>query len=131
MGDETGLPVHELGGANDPAAECLPNGLVAEADSQDGDTSGKRLDHVQAYAGFTGCFRTRGDDDAFGRHALDFRDGNLIVATHREFGAEFAEGAYDVGGRSLYVTRGVGASMLPFRAFCRPEIVVFHVEAGR
>jgi predicted MPP superfamily phosphohydrolase len=45
--------------------------------------------------------------------------------------AEFAEGAYDVDGRPLYVTRGVGTSMLPFRAFCRPEIVVFHVEAGR
>lgn len=45
--------------------------------------------------------------------------------------AEFAEGAYDVGGRRLYVTRGVGTSMLPFRAFCRPEVVVFHVEAGR
>jgi hypothetical protein len=44
--------------------------------------------------------------------------------------APFAEGAYDVGGRQLYVTRGVGTSMLPFRAFCRPEIVVFHVEAG-
>jgi hypothetical protein len=45
--------------------------------------------------------------------------------------AEYAEGAYDVGGRFLYVTRGVGTSMLPFRAFCRPEVVVFHVEAGR
>jgi predicted MPP superfamily phosphohydrolase len=45
-------------------------------------------------------------------------------------GAEFAEGAYDVGGRPLYVTRGVGTSMLPFRAFCRPEVVVFRVEAG-
>jgi predicted MPP superfamily phosphohydrolase len=44
--------------------------------------------------------------------------------------AEFAEGAYDVGGRPLYVTRGVGTSMLPFRAFCRPEVVIFHVEAG-
>jgi len=44
--------------------------------------------------------------------------------------ARFAEGAYDVGGRPLYVTRGAGTSMLPLRAFCRPEIVVFHVEAG-
>jgi uncharacterized protein len=42
--------------------------------------------------------------------------------------ARFAEGAYDVGGRQLYVTRGVGTSLLPFRAFCRPEVVVFHVE---
>lgn len=47
-----------------------------------------------------------------------------------DLGAEFAEGAYDVGGRPLYVTRGVGTSLLPFRAFCRPEVVVFHVEAG-
>ena len=48
-----------------------------------------------------------------------------------DLGAEFAEGAYDVDGRPLYVTRGVGTSMLPFRAFCRPEVVVFRVEAGR
>ena len=44
--------------------------------------------------------------------------------------ARFSEGAYDVGGRRLYVTRGVGTSLLPFRAFCRPEVVVFHVRAG-
>jgi predicted MPP superfamily phosphohydrolase len=47
-----------------------------------------------------------------------------------DLSAPFAEGPYDVGGRQLYVTRGVGTSMLPLRAFCRPEIVVFHVEAG-
>lgn len=44
---------------------------------------------------------------------------------------EFAEGPYDVGGRRLYVTRGVGTSLLPFRAFCRPEVVVIRVEAAR
>ena len=48
-----------------------------------------------------------------------------------DLSAPFAEGAYDVGGgRLLYVTRGVGTSMLPLRSFCRPEIVVFHVAAG-
>ena len=41
------------------------------------------------------------------------------------------EGGYEVAGRPLYVTRGIGTSMLPFRAFCRPEIVVFHVRAWR
>ncbi len=41
--------------------------------------------------------------------------------------AKYAEGAYNIGGRPLYVTRGVGTSMLPLRAFCRPEIVVFRV----
>ena len=47
-----------------------------------------------------------------------------------DLSAPFAEGDYDVDGRRLYVTRGVGTSMLPFRAFCRPEIVVFHVDTG-
>ena len=42
--------------------------------------------------------------------------------------ARFPEGPFDVGGRPLYVTRGVGTSLLPFRAFCRPEIVVFRVD---
>jgi predicted MPP superfamily phosphohydrolase len=42
--------------------------------------------------------------------------------------APFAEGPYDVAGRPLYVTRGVGTSLLPFRAFCRPEVVVFRVD---
>ncbi len=44
--------------------------------------------------------------------------------------ARFAEGEYCAGGRRLYVTRGVGTSMLPFRAFCRPEVVVFTVDVG-
>jgi uncharacterized protein len=44
--------------------------------------------------------------------------------------ARFPEGPFDVDGRALYVTRGVGTSLLPFRAFCRPEIVVFSVDAG-
>ena len=44
--------------------------------------------------------------------------------------APFPEGYFEPGGRPLYVTRGVGTSLLPFRAFCRPEVVVFHVDAG-
>jgi predicted MPP superfamily phosphohydrolase len=44
--------------------------------------------------------------------------------------ARFAEGEYEVEGRRLYVTRGVGTSMLPFRAFCRPEVVVFTVSVA-
>jgi predicted MPP superfamily phosphohydrolase len=44
--------------------------------------------------------------------------------------ARFAEGEYEADDRRLYVTRGVGTSMLPFRAFCRPEVVVFTVATG-
>ncbi|MEZ5126072.1 MAG: metallophosphoesterase [Thermoleophilia bacterium] len=47
-----------------------------------------------------------------------------------DLGARFVEGYHEVDGRRIYVTRGVGTSLLPFRAFCRPEIVVLHVVAG-
>jgi hypothetical protein len=46
-----------------------------------------------------------------------------------DLGARFVEGGYEPEGRPLHVTRGVGTSMLPFRAFCRPEVVVFRVAA--
>lgn len=47
-----------------------------------------------------------------------------------DLAARFAEGEYVAEGRRLYVTRGVGTSLLPFRAFCRPEVVVFRVAAS-
>lgn len=47
-----------------------------------------------------------------------------------DHGAIFVDGYHEPSGRPLYVTRGVGTSLLPFRAFCRPEIVVFHLETA-
>jgi predicted MPP superfamily phosphohydrolase len=47
-----------------------------------------------------------------------------------DLGARFVSGYHEPGGRPLYVTTGVGTSLLPFRAFCRPEIMVLHVVAG-
>jgi hypothetical protein len=37
VGDLAGLAVHQLGGADDVAAEGRADGLVAEADAEDGD----------------------------------------------------------------------------------------------
>ena len=37
----------------------------------------------------------------------------------------YVEGWYSQNGSRLYVTRGVGTSVLPLRLFCRPEIPVF------
>ena len=62
-----------------------------------------------------------------GQICLPLPGRHLILS---DLKARFAEGGYEPGGRPVYVTRGVGTSLLPFRAFCRPEIVVFHVEAG-
>jgi predicted MPP superfamily phosphohydrolase len=88
------------------------------------------LSHHAAVVGGTapGDFHlTLAGDTHGGQICLPLPGRRLLLS---DLSAEFAEGAYDVGGRPLYVTRGVGTSMLPFRAFCRPEVVVFHVEAG-
>ena len=44
--------------------------------------------------------------------------------------AQFREGMYEIDGRRLYVTRGIGTSFLPLRFLCRPEVVVFHLGRG-
>ncbi len=61
-----------------------------------------------------------------GQIRMPFPGGSVPLS---DLGARFVEGFHEDGGRPLYITRGVGTSFLPFRAFCRPEIVVFHVEA--
>jgi hypothetical protein len=40
-------------------------------------------------------------------------------------GAPFVRGLYQVGGVPLYVSQGLGMSVLPVRFFCPPEVTVF------
>jgi len=48
------------------------------------------------------------------------------------FSGRFVSGLYQVGesGIPLYVTRGVGTSLLPVRFLCRPEITLFRLHAA-
>jgi len=50
-------------------------------------------------------------------------------ATMAALGPKYVSGMYDVGKSKLYVSRGVGYSLLPVRTFCPPEVTVF--EAWR
>jgi predicted MPP superfamily phosphohydrolase len=43
--------------------------------------------------------------------------------------AAFKDGLYERQGRLIYVTRGIGTSLLPFRFLCRPEAVIIHLAA--
>jgi predicted MPP superfamily phosphohydrolase len=49
------------------------------------------------------------------------------------FSGRFVGGLYQVGvsGTPLYVTRGVGTSLLPVRFLCRPEITIFRLHAAQ
>jgi uncharacterized protein len=38
--------------------------------------------------------------------------------------AQFKDGLYDMGGRMIHVTRGIGTSLLPLRLLCRPEAAI-------
>lgn len=40
--------------------------------------------------------------------------------------AKYNYGLFSEGNKKMFVTKGVGNSHLPFRFFCRPEIVVYH-----
>jgi predicted MPP superfamily phosphohydrolase len=40
--------------------------------------------------------------------------------------AKYLMGFYSMGNKKLYVSRGIGTSHIPFRLFCRPELVVLH-----
>ena len=51
--DLAGLAMHQLRRPDDLAAESLPDGLMAEANSQEGNTSGQLFNHLQADAGFS------------------------------------------------------------------------------
>ncbi len=40
---------------------------------------------------------------------------------------QFVEGTYDLGGTTLFVSRGLGNSILDARLFCPPEIAIFDI----
>lgn len=42
--------------------------------------------------------------------------------------SRYASGWFSRGRGKMYVSRGVGTSILPFRLFCRPEIAVFNLS---
>jgi hypothetical protein len=100
--DGAGFAVHEVPGADDLASEGCANGLVPEADAQQGDATGtascagrnsggEMADEVDADAGFLGSAGSGRDDDAVGTESLDFSEGDFIVAADFDLGAQFSE----------------------------------------
>jgi len=89
--DLAGLAMHQFRRPDDLAAESLPDGLVAEAHSQDGYTSGQLFNHLKADPCFVGSFRPGRDDNRIGQFLLDFIHSGLIVSDHSHLGAQFSQ----------------------------------------
>ncbi len=47
-----------------------------------------------------------------------------LVAPGQGFFPEYTEGAHTAGSTTMYVSRGLGNSLMPIRIFNRPELVV-------
>jgi predicted MPP superfamily phosphohydrolase len=51
--------------------------------------------------------------------------GALFSQTN--LGRHYASGMFSFGHTKLYVNRGIGNALVPFRLFCRPELTVIHL----
>src|SRR5271167_1992232 len=80
-----------MSGANDAAAEGFSDGLVAEADAEDGNFAGEVTDEFDADPGFARRTGTGRDHDFFRTQGCDLPDRDLIVAPHLNLSAQFAD----------------------------------------
>ena len=64
--DKRSLAVHRLFGSYYLSAECLSDGLMTEADAQNGELSGKMLYSLNGNACVLGIRGARRDDQCFG-----------------------------------------------------------------
>ena len=101
--DGAGFAVHEVLGADDLAAEGLADGLVAEADAEDGDFAGHVPDERHEDAGFAGRAGAGREQNAFGLECLDLFDGQLVVAADFDLCTQLAEVLDEVVGEGVVV----------------------------
>ncbi len=56
--------------------------------------------------------------------------GGLPIIVHSRCPRKYARGTWTFGGMKGYTTSGVGASLLPVRFNCRPEVVLIELRRG-
>ena len=101
--DLAGLAMHQFRRPDNLATESLADGLMAEAHSQDGYTSGQLINHLKTYPCFVGSFRPGRDDNRIGQFLLDFIHSGLIVSDHSHLGAQFSQILDQVVGEGIIV----------------------------
>lgn len=118
-----------LAGIDDPngfADQKSPEALAAEVRALEGDPFWLLLAHRNNY--FEDEYSRLGADLVISGHGhgglirLPFTDG--LVSVERTFFPSYTAGFYEVDGRDLFVSRGLGNSGRTFRLFNRPELVI-------
>ena len=88
---------------HDAAAEGFADGLVAEADAEQGNLAGKLLDRRQRHAGLRRCARPRGNHQIIRLQAGDLGQRDGVVAEDLDLLPEFAEILDQVVGEAVVV----------------------------
>src|SRR5206468_8025597 len=103
MDHRGGLPEHEPVSAHHLPAEHLPDALVPEADSQNGNFPGEPLDDSTADPGVARASRARLDHDGLGVPPHGVLDGDLVVPDHVRGTAQLAQILDEVPGEGVVV----------------------------
>src|SRR6266700_5579528 len=98
-----GFAVHEIRRTYDLASERGPEGLVAEAHSQDRQFAGEVPKNIHADPGFLGCARARGNKNARGSNRLNVAHRNLVVPANHHLGTQFTQILNEVIGERVVV----------------------------
>ena len=93
------LPV----GPDDLAAELLADGLMAEADPENGFLTGKGLYDVETYTSLGGCAGAGGNEHAVRIQFLRFGGGQLVIAENTHGDTQLAEVLDQVEGERIVV----------------------------
>ena len=101
--DAADLAVHRSGRADDVAAECLADRLMAEADAEDRDFPRGGGDEVQADAGLVRSAWAGGEHDRFRLAREGVGYGELVVAHDLAPGANVAQEVEQVEGEAIVV----------------------------
>lgn len=83
--------VHESIGSHDFSSEVVADGLMAEADAEEGDFTGKCGDHLDGNSGFERRARARGNEDSVGLEGEGFGGRDLVVAKYALLHAQLTE----------------------------------------
>lgn len=103
VADGGGLAVHETVGTDDFASEMLSDGLVPEADAEEGDLAGEGFDHGDGYACFGGGAGAGGDEYALGLEGEGFFGGDFVVSEDALLDAESTEVLDEVESKGIVV----------------------------
>ncbi len=101
--DAAGLAVHQALGGNDASAESLRDGLVPEADAEEGDLAGERRDRGEGHAGGIGVAGSGREDQGFRVLRGDPGHVDGVVLGDLDVRAEHGQFLDDVVGEGIVV----------------------------